>query len=110
VLHAGGTLPDLADRWRAFLRPNDVLCAWGRYETDLFGIDDMLDVRRIAREIANESIGSLAEHRGRFPQIEDAAIPILGRAGRKLIALRAILEGFASLTSSRACSSDRRTA
>jgi DTW domain-containing protein len=97
ALRAGGTLPDLAERWRAFLRPNDILCAWGRYETDLFGIDEIHDVRRIAREIANASVGSLAEHRTRFPHIEDATIPVIGRAGRKLTALRAIVEAFTSL-------------
>jgi DTW domain-containing protein len=97
VLRTGGTLADLAARWHAFRRPNDVLCAWGRYETDLFGIDEMLDVRRIAREIANESVGTLAEHRARFPHVDDAPVPVLGRAGRKLVALRAILEGLTSL-------------
>jgi len=107
VLRAGGTAEGLREAWRAFARPSDLYCAWGRYETDLFGLEGALDVRRIARDVANESVGTLADFRARF-EVDDAGIPVLGRGGRKLVALRAVLEGLVNL--SRAHSSDRRTA
>jgi DTW domain-containing protein len=97
VLATGGTRADLAERWQAFVRPTDIFCAWGRYEPDLFGIDTILDVRRIARDIANARVGSLADHRNCFPEILDHPVAVIGRAGRKLTALRAILEAFAAL-------------
>ena len=70
TLRAGGTLAELHARWRAFARDTDVICSWGRYETNLFAATGgwlpsaHLDLRHVARDVAGRGVGSLAGYAG----------------------------------------------
>lgn len=106
TLHAGSSLDELHAAWRAFARESDVICSWGRYETDLFKTTGgwlpgtHVDLRRVARDVTNGAVGSLAEYRDRVgPDHKDEAASHLlglvpGRAGHKV---RALVEIVASL-------------
>lgn len=88
VVRAGEDLDGFLVRWRAFLRPSDVLCTWGRHAPGLLdGRADALPALRIdARQIAREV------HRGRIGPLDAwcagqgvEVVPLgRGRAGARL--------------------------
>ena len=94
-LLAGDSVAEFQARWRAFLRPEDVVVSWGPYAPNLFeGLGEALtaphvDLRRAARLFAVAKVGTpemfLAE-RG-LPAPEPLAE---GRAGIRLAAMKAI--------------------
>lgn len=98
-LRGGGTLEDLHARWNAFVRPDDIVCAWGRYETKRFveagGMlpDERLDLRHVARDVARGKVGSLVDYHARVDAI-GSGTAVAGRAGRKLDAILDILAAF----------------
>lgn len=109
TLKAGGTLDELHARWRAFTRESDVICSWGKYETQLFTTTGgwlpgvQIDLRRVAREVTQGAVGSLADYRNRVDPdhaVEPGSAQLLelvpGRAGHKV---RALVEIIASLRS-----------
>lgn len=65
ALRAGGTAAELLARFAAFLRPDDVLCAWGHYALNLLvgaggaAPREWLDLRQAARTITQRRIGGL---------------------------------------------------
>lgn len=108
TLHAGGTLEELHARWRAFTRETDVICAWGRYETDLFLASGgwlppgSLDLRNVARDVTGGLVGSLADYRERFGSNDSGAHASLleripGRGGHKLRAIVEVIAGLVTL-------------
>jgi DTW domain-containing protein len=104
ALRAGGSIAELEERWRAFVRDTDVICSWGRYEPGLFvragGYlpPKQLDLRHVARDITQGSIGTLSAFHARSgpPNASTSALDkrVGGRAGRKL---RAIADIVASM-------------
>ena len=106
TLQAGGTLEELHARWRAFVRDTDVVCSWGRYETNLFSSvggrlpAGHLDLRHVARDVARGSVGTLAHYRDSVGLARDdeagaallARVP--GRAGHKLRAINDVILSF----------------
>lgn len=119
VLRGGGTLEELHARWRAFVRGTDVVCSWGRYETDLFATAggwlprEHLDLRRVARDVSRTNVGSLVEYKEsltREPLAEhhlsgpDPLARVPGRAGHKLRAIRDIVAFFSALRAAGASS------
>src|SRR5262249_43479621 len=89
VLCAGGTAREFLDRWRAFVRPSDVLCAWGHYAAELL-VDvggslppDRVDLRHVAREVMRGKVGTVEEFSVSLgtPTVPSAA---LGRCGERL--------------------------
>lgn len=64
-LAAGGTMTELFERWRAFIRDTDVVCSWGRYATALFVAaggylpDTRFDLRQVARVFTSGKVGTL---------------------------------------------------
>lgn len=109
LLTHGEALEELQRRWRAFVRPSDVVCSWGRYETNLFVASGgelpkaQLDLRHVARDVTKGGIGSLSEYRERLVAERsretrfDDDVVVVGRAGRKLGALRDIIHAFHDL-------------
>jgi DTW domain-containing protein len=111
TLRAGGTLDELHARWRAFARDSDVICSWGRYETNLFAASGgwlpggHLDLRHVARDVANDSVGTLAHYRDSLAReaagedVRNAALLSLvpGRAGYKLQAVADVIASFVAL-------------
>jgi hypothetical protein len=67
ILEAGGTDAELFERWRAFTKDTDVICAWGRYATSLFAARGghlppiHLDLRQVARDFIGRRVGTV-EH------------------------------------------------
>lgn len=111
TLYAGGSLEALFTSFGAFVRDTDVICSWGRYETDLFVAEGgslppaHVDLRRIARDVSQGSAGALADYHERLCQstaLSARRCPplssrIAGRAGRKLEALRDIVAIYREL-------------
>ncbi len=106
ALMAGGTLDDLHARWNAFFREGDVVCSWGRYETNLFVAsggtlpERVIDLRKVAREVTGGTVGSLADFHTTIGAVDGRAAELLalvpGRAGHKIRALREIVAHFAA--------------
>jgi DTW domain-containing protein YfiP len=106
TLRSGGSLEELHARWRAFVRDTDVVCSWGRYETNLFAAaggllpSAHLDLRHVARDIAHGAVGTLAHFRetvGAAPEHGDGLAVVPGRAGEKLRAIRDIVASFVAI-------------
>jgi hypothetical protein len=105
VLMGGTSLTDVHARWREFVRSDDVICSWGRYETELFVAsggylpESRIDLRRVARNVARGNVGPLSRYREEVGGIEGSEpASVIGRAGRKLRALTDILAAFGKLT------------
>jgi DTW domain-containing protein YfiP len=104
TLRAGGTLDELHARWRAFVRESDVICSWGRYETNLFTANggwlppERLDLRLVARDVSRGTAGTLAHYRDSLAEGEDRNVGLLttvpGRAGHKLRAIGDVIAAF----------------
>lgn len=109
-LRAGGTRADLAARWRAFVRDDDIVCSWGRYATSLFaGAGGYLprqrvDLRHVARALLNDKVGTLDDFlvRAGVPEARRLA---RGRAGLRLGQAVEAIEWLAQVdeTSERHC-------
>ena len=101
TLCAGGTRDELLARWQAFVRDDDVVCSWGRYETNLFAAsggslpEDQVDLRQVARNIARGTVGALTDYHTtidlRDARSADVLARVPGRAGHKLRALADIV-------------------
>ncbi len=115
-LRVGASIEELHARWRAFVRETDVICSWGRYETNLFARSGghlpraHVDLRQVARDVARGKVGSLSDYHDTVDaDSEEAPYPsraphgegpiVVGRAGRKLRAIRDIIASFTGLHS-----------
>jgi DTW domain-containing protein YfiP len=105
VLARGASLAELHARWASFIRPTDVVCSWGKWETTLFAKAggylpaSHIDLRAITREVTRGNVHSLRE----FPSgvdgtVEVGGIAVPGRGGRKL---RALVDVVATLLTAR---------
>jgi hypothetical protein len=103
VLARGESAGAMLERWSRFLRPSDVLCAWGDSTSELFAEDGgtlehpRVDLRRVAREFARERVGSLETFRARV-RAEAPPPAATGRAGLRLASLVAVTRFFAAST------------
>ena len=88
---AGGTRDELEARWRAFVKPHDVIVAWGTYAATLFGEKAHVDLRVAAKLFTGVRIGTMKDFVIRFGI---SGLPPLGsgRAGRRLAQLVAIMQ------------------
>ena len=100
-IRRGMTPAVLLERWAQFLRPDDVVCAWGTHPLDLFeGVGGVLpatrvDLRRAARLYSNRAAGTMDSFRESLGF--DAPPPCgAGRAGARLATLSTIASFFAS--------------
>lgn len=98
-LRLGAPLSTFRDAWRAFVRDDDVLCAWGTYARDLlaasggFAPRDRLDVRWIARTLARQRVGALETFHATLGLSSTNALGA-GRGGRRLSALVDVTRHF----------------
>jgi DTW domain-containing protein len=97
-LRAGEALAPALARWEHFLRPDDVLVAWGPFALQLLLREgarkpELLDVRRLFTLV----------HKNRAGGVEDAArrsLPVTpipwtsGRAGRRIVALETVVDAL----------------
>jgi DTW domain-containing protein YfiP len=102
VLAGGCGAAELQARWRAFVRPTDVICAWGWYSTGLLQAaggwlpEGRLDLREAARSFARRRVGTLEEC---LALLGATAQPPLGagRAGQRLGQVAGIAAFFVGL-------------
>jgi DTW domain-containing protein YfiP len=93
-LAAGITHAALLERFARFVRPSDIVCAWGPRAPALFAGHGgalpaaMLDLRAIAQQQARRKLPSLEAHVGATPPLA------VGRGGRRLAMLAALLRGW----------------
>jgi DTW domain-containing protein YfiP len=97
---AGVSRADAIAALARFVRPTDVLGAWGHYAPDLIRdsggtVPDRLDLRAAAQHLRNEKVGSLEDFATR---IDGGITPLAqGRAGRRLGALAKIVAAWRRL-------------
>jgi DTW domain-containing protein YfiP len=101
-LRAGGSRAELAAGFADFLRPTDIVCAWGSYAPRLYEASvgplpaARLDLRAAAQRLVAAKLGALEHHAGRY---EPAPGPWPdGRAGLRLGLMAAILYGWRRLS------------
>ncbi len=89
ALESGCTGEHLRERWRAFVRDDDVICSWGTYATALFAAEGgylppaRLDLRQVARVYLSGRFGTLDELLVRLSVGSPSALGP-GRAGQRL--------------------------
>ncbi len=101
-LAAGESRGAFAARWRAFLRPGDVLCVWGRWPLDLakeagaWLPGSVLDLRKVAGNLLMGSPGpmELYVERHRLPWSPMG----MGRGGERLGQLAAVAGHMSALS------------
>jgi hypothetical protein len=111
---------ELRAAWHGFIREDDVVCAWGRYATDLFASEGgampgaFLDLRMAVRKWLRGTPGSLeafverAVEVGLAPQDHGGWAPVArGRAGNRLAMSAAIARWLTSAAARRASSTPR---
>lgn len=96
TLLGAGTRAELCAAFARFLRPTDVVGAWGTYSLDLFeALPSRADLRAIGQRLANAKLGGLETYAATLG-IADGFREIPGRAGRRLAALVGIVERWRS--------------
>lgn len=90
-LGAGTSHAELVARFAEFVRPTDLVCAWGPRAPALFAAHGgvlppaALDLQRIAQRYARRKVGTLEAYAGATPPLA------AGRGGRRLAMLAALL-------------------
>ena len=90
-LHGAPPRAELFARFGRFVRPTDLLCAWGHYGPDLLVASggtlpqERLDLRAEAHRLLNRKIGSLEAYAATLGPIPTSLMA--GRAGRRLAML-----------------------
>ena len=93
-LAAGATLAELRAGFAAFVRPTDVVCAWGPRAPALFTAAGgvlpaaALDLRAVAQRQVQTRVGALEDHVGPTPPLA------AGRGGRRLAMLDRLVRGW----------------
>jgi DTW domain-containing protein YfiP len=93
-LRAGRSRDDVLAAVAAWLRRDDLICAWGHYSIDLVGTlpADRLDLRATAQRFEQRKVGSLEAY---ATAREPALAP--GRAGKRLAVLAELLHTWRSI-------------
>ncbi|MDB4961143.1 MAG: hypothetical protein JWP01_1142 [Myxococcales bacterium] len=97
-LRAGAPRADVLAQLAAFLRPTDIMCAWGHYSsslvTDAGGTlpAERIDLRAAAQKFANVKIGSLDDYARSLGPVPPALT--IGRAGHRLAMLVHIVNAW----------------
>ena len=97
-LRGGVPHADLIAAFGRFLRPTDVVGAWGVYGPSLFGgaggrLPEVLDLRVVGQHLTHQKLGGLEAYAASL----DAplpSLPIAGRAGRRLAMLAQIIASW----------------
>jgi DTW domain-containing protein YfiP len=92
-------LQDLFGAWKAFVRPSDVVCSWGRYATALFASSGgylpagRIDLRQVARQRKEGKVGTLEGFAATLG-VETSVAAARGRAGVRLEKVEAVVRRF----------------
>jgi DTW domain-containing protein YfiP len=102
TLERAAGIPELFDRWRAFVKDSDIVCSWGRYATSLFVREGgslpraRVDLRQVARIVESGRVGTLEGFAESFDVRRDTPTA-QGRAGARLGQVVAIAAHFGEL-------------
>ena len=89
TLHAGGSQRAVIDAFSAFVRPTDLLCAWGHFAPNMYRAnggtlpDGIIDLRGVAQRLTPGKLGTLEAYAERMLRAQRAA-PASGRAGARV--------------------------
>jgi len=84
ALMDGVSLEELFERWRAFVREDDVVCSWGHYAVGIFGSaggempKSRLDLRQVSRVLMRGRVGTMDAVLEKLA-IDPASLGTLGR-------------------------------
>ena len=93
VLRGGGSCADVVESVARWLRPSDLICAWGHYSADLLALSaERLDVRRAAQRKEQRKVGSLEDYGRALGLVPAPLAP--GRAGRRLALIAALVHAW----------------
>lgn len=105
-LEEGGSLAELVRAWRAFTRPSDAVCAWGRFSLDLLARatgaapDVTIDLREAAKRGVNGKVGAIDDFLASFEGADAEHLEPLGRgraglrSAQALAVAQRLLEGL----------------
>jgi DTW domain-containing protein YfiP len=106
VLEGGASLDASRERWRAFVREGDLVCAWGDFYEGLFEAAGMAlpeartDLRKVARAESSGNVGAPSDYLARLggdARVEAATPMGRGRAGRRLAEVVAVVRRLRAL-------------
>ncbi len=97
-LRGGRSHADLIAAFARFLRPTEVVAAWGTHGPSLFEVAGgtlpaRLDLRVVGQHLTHRRLGGLEAYAASLPA-PAPALPIAGRAGRRLAMLAKIVAGW----------------
>jgi DTW domain-containing protein YfiP len=98
-IRRGAPRAELVAAFARFLRPTDVICAWGEHGTRLFESSGgalpkaRVDVRVAARKFEGRRVGTFETYAATFPD-KTPRPPLPGRAGRRVGMLTRIVESW----------------
>ena len=84
ALMDGVSLDELFERWRAFVRDDDIVCSWGHYAVGIFGSAGgelpraRLDLRQVSRVLMRGRVGTMDAVLEKLA-IDPASLGALGR-------------------------------
>lgn len=89
VIQGGVSRPAFCEAWRSFLRPNDVMVAWGTHAPSLLKaafapLPEFLDLRREARIFLNRRVGPIEAFLAMLNVSPSSEVWGSGRGGRRL--------------------------
>jgi len=95
---AGESFAAFCERWRAFLRPDDMLVGWGFYASERLvaegvSVPERLDLRTLARRHLRKKTGEVAACASELHAVVPAPWAV-GRAGERLSAAVAVTRGL----------------
>ncbi len=100
---AGVPRSELLAAFAGFLRPTDLVGAWGHFAPDLYraaggALPELVDLRAVAQRLVHRRIGSLDDFAATIGAPLGPARPLApGRAGRRLAALAQIVGAWRAL-------------
>ncbi|WP_370458949.1 tRNA-uridine aminocarboxypropyltransferase [Aggregicoccus sp. 17bor-14] len=95
-LRAGEALQPALERWSHFLRPDDVLAAWGPFSLQLLlregaGPRELIDLRRLYTLVHKQRAGGVEDAARRSAPVPEAPWTG-GRAGRRIVATETVAQ------------------
>jgi DTW domain-containing protein YfiP len=92
VLHASPPRAALVDAFARWQRPTDVVCTWGHYAAELYGMRGQTDLRAAAQRMLHAKVGAIETFAATLGPAPAPLAP--GRAGRRAALLAQILAAW----------------